>query len=43
MRDDRTVRALYCCIPSEGHFRPLLPLARARTPGHAVEEYVSRG
>jgi UDP:flavonoid glycosyltransferase YjiC (YdhE family) len=37
MRDDRTVRVLFSCIPSEGHFRPLLPLARALAlAGHDV-------
>ena len=31
------MRALFCCIPSEGHFRPLLPLARALAgAGHEV-------
>ncbi len=31
------MRALFCCIPSEGHFRPLLPLARAViAAGHEV-------
>ncbi len=31
------MRALFCCIPSEGHFRPLLPLARAlATAGNEV-------
>src|SRR6187549_3017678 len=31
------VRILFSCIPSEGHFRPLLPLARAlRARGHEI-------
>ena len=31
------MRALFSCIPSEGHFRPLLPLARAlAAAGHHV-------
>jgi UDP:flavonoid glycosyltransferase YjiC (YdhE family) len=29
VRNDRAVRILFSCIPSEGHFRPLLPLAYA--------------
>jgi UDP:flavonoid glycosyltransferase YjiC (YdhE family) len=29
VRNDRAVRVLFSCIPSEGHFRPLLPLAYA--------------
>jgi UDP:flavonoid glycosyltransferase YjiC (YdhE family) len=37
VRDDRPVRILVSCIPSEGHFRPLLPLARALADrGHDV-------
>lgn len=37
VRDDRLVRVLVSCIPSEGHFSPLLPLARALTGrGHVV-------
>jgi UDP:flavonoid glycosyltransferase YjiC (YdhE family) len=36
-RDDRAVRVLFSCIPSEGHFSPLLPLARALAArGHEV-------
>jgi UDP:flavonoid glycosyltransferase YjiC (YdhE family) len=37
VRDDRAVRVLVSCIPSEGHFSPLLPLARALAGrGHEV-------
>src|SRR5688500_14877365 len=35
--DDGPVRVLMSCIPSEGHFRPLLPLAHALAErGHDV-------
>jgi UDP:flavonoid glycosyltransferase YjiC (YdhE family) len=37
VRDDRSVRVLFSCIPSEGHFSPLLPLAHALAGrGHEV-------
>src|SRR5215208_40831 len=37
VRENRRVRLLLSCIPSEGHFRPLLPLARALAGrGHDV-------
>lgn len=37
MRDDRRVRVLFSCVSLEGHFRPLLPLARAlAAAGHEV-------
>ena len=37
MRDDRRIRVLFSCTPLDGHFRPLLPLARAlQGRGHEV-------
>ena len=37
MRDDRPIRVLFCTTPLDGHFRPLLPLARAlRGAGHEI-------
>jgi Erythromycin biosynthesis protein CIII-like, N-terminal domain len=37
VRDDRAIRILFSTTPLDGHFRPLLPLARAlRAAGHEL-------
>lgn len=37
MRDDRAIRILFSTTPLDGHFRPLLPFARAlRAAGHEL-------